>query len=165
MLASALRPDGDAAAVFVLRDTPNEVLLAAPTVDEVLDGLWRKAPEIPGFAALANWWSSEVLGQDGLRILVPDAAALVAGARVRARRHLPPTGPSRRRRKDRDSRRDGRASWRADIQIAAIAWRHGLPVATRNRADFGLIADILAALYPAQDVLRVVDPWPPAGAT
>lgn len=158
MSASALRPEpgGVWEAIRALRDTPEEVFLAAPTVEEVLYGMWRVAPRRADFVTLATWWASRVLSPDGLRVLVPDAASLVAAARVRARCPLPPAAG--RRRATGEGTPDRRVAWVADIQIAVIGWRFGLPVVTRNRGDFETVGALLDDIYPGQPPLRLEGP-------
>ena len=46
-------------------------------------------------------------------------------------------------------------AWVADLQIAASAWAVGIPVETENVADFTLLSDLLAELFPKALPLEV----------
>lgn len=152
MLASRLQPHlaGGLDVLLSARGTPEEVLLPAPCVREVMYGLWSRATDDKRFAAAANWFASRVLGADGLRVINLDAAGLVVAGRLRARVPVPPSP----RRKG-QSKPDQRVGWSADIEIAATAWRWGLPLVTQNQRDFILLANELEELYPALPPLEV----------
>lgn len=157
MLASTLRPESEVTrAVLALRGTSDEVLLAAPSVGEVLYGLWAAAARRPEFVALADWWSARMLGPEGVRVVMPDTAVLIAAARARARHPKAPTGG--RRQPTNQGKPERLVAWHADIQIGTTAWRLGLPLATRNRRDFVIVRNLLADLYPDQPALHVIDP-------
>jgi hypothetical protein len=74
---------------------------------------------------------------------------LIAG-RLRGLLPHPPT------RRDRRSKTMRQASWLLDIEVVATAFAAGLDVATENRADFELLRDTLAELYPDAPPLAVV---------
>jgi predicted nucleic acid-binding protein len=152
MLASRLAPARAdlVRALAALRDTAEEVVLTPATVQEVLDGLWRRVDASRAAAETAAWWVTEVLGSDGLRLVPTDRAALVAAAQVRARAPHPP-GP----RRGGQTTPDQRVGWVFEIQIAACCWRYGLPLVSPNHADFALIGAILDDLYPGQPHLEL----------
>lgn len=153
MLASRLHPDAAdvLAAVAASRGTSEEVLLPAAVVREVMFGLWRKAEAGDDrFTTVAHWFTSTILGPQGLRVLDLDVTGQVVAARLRAR---VPTPPSSRR--PNQSKPEHRVGWVADIEIAATAWRWALPLATRSERDFTVLAHALSGMYPGSPPLEV----------
>lgn len=150
-LASRLHPDGDVLDHIVdqaLQGTP--VRVAAPAVLEIAYGYQRMAADDPRYRELLSWFT-RVLASDVFSVVALDGrAALVAGC-VRG---VVPHSPARH---DRRSKTMRQASWLLDIEIAAIAFAAGLDVATANRADFEILRDALASLFPDAPPLAVVD--------
>ena len=155
MLASRLHPQraGELDVLVAARGTMQEVLFPAPCVREIMYGLWSQATTDERFVAAAGWFSSTVLGPNGVRVVPLDAAGLVVAGRLRARLPIPPSP----RRKG-QTKPDQRVGWVADIEIAATAWRWQLPLATQNQGDFEALARGLEHLYPAFPPLQLLTP-------
>lgn len=150
-LASRLHLDGDVLDHIVdqaIQGTP--VRVAAPAVLEIAYGYQRMAAGDTRYRELLAWFT-RVLARDAFSVVALDGrAALVAGC-VRGVLPHPPA------RHDRRSKAMRQASWLLDIEIAAIAFAAGLDVATANRADFEILRDALASLFPDAPALAVVD--------
>lgn len=156
MLLGRLRSNDPAALTSLLAARGGEeVLVPGPCVRELLYGLWLKAGTTrdPRASVTATWFADHVFGASGLQVVLADAAALIAAARLRAVLPFPPSP-----RRPGQSKPDQRIGWVADIEIAAIAWRWWLPLATANRRDFTVLAEALGSLYPALTALELREP-------
>lgn len=150
-LASRLHPQGETL-TYVLDQSVqgSPVQVAAPAVLEIAYGYQRMIEADARFADLLAWFA-RLLDSDAFVVAPFDGRAALIAGRVRGVLPHPP------------GRRDGRsktmrqASWLLDIEIAATAFAAGLDVATENRGDFEVVADLLAELFPAAPALAVVD--------
>jgi predicted nucleic acid-binding protein len=151
---SRFAPDGPVSDYVVDRALVGDpVRVASTSVLEVSYGLALRAPADERFAKLLDWFTRMTAGKAFRTIPLDGSAAIVAG-RLRA---AEPSAPPKAR-GDTRSKPMRQASWLLDIQIAATAYAAGLGVATANRRDFELIADVLERLLPMAPKLDVVDP-------
>lgn len=151
-LASRVRPaSAELEYLADQRASGAPVRLAAPAVLEIAYGYHRIAAIDDRAPALLAWFTTLV--ENGAFAIVPfDGRAGIVAGRLRAEMRHPPSRP-----KDHRSKTMRQASWLLDIQIAATAFAAGLDVATRNRADFEVLADALAVLFPQAPPLLVFD--------
>jgi predicted nucleic acid-binding protein len=98
-------------------------------------------------------WFTRLATSDMVETLPMDAYAALLAGRLRAAHPTPPTGLRRS-----GTKPDQRAGWVLDLQIAACAWAHGRELATHNRRDFAVIADLIGDLYPNVPTLQVLGP-------
>lgn len=133
-------------------DSGQPVAVAAATVAEIAYGLQRRGDDERFVSALA--WFTELFAAEVVGVLpLSREAALLAG-RLRAIHPVPPSVA----RGDRRSKPERRVAWSADIQIAAAAWLAGRPLRTADRGHFEFLAAAIAALYPAEGELEILDP-------
>jgi predicted nucleic acid-binding protein len=98
-------------------------------------------------------WFTRLAVSDMVVTLPLDTHAAIVAGRLRAAHPMPPTGQRRS-----GTKPDQRAGWILDLQIAACAWAHGHALATHNRRDFDVIAELITALYPNVPALEIRDP-------
>lgn len=150
-LASRLHPRGqvlDYVVDQVAAGTP--VRIAAPAVLEIAYGYQRMSAGDHRYRELLAWFT-RVLASDAFSVVALDGRAALVAGRLRGALPHPPA------KRDRRSKTMRQASWLLDIQIAATAFAAGLDVATQNRADFEVLRDTLAQLFPDAPVLAVID--------
>lgn len=98
--------------------TPRDLYLAAQTLGELVRGM-RKTGDRIRRERLENWIEVDLAKQFEGRVLPYDGAAATIWGRLMG-----------------DGERSGRTPAPADAQIASVAIRHDLTVATRNIRDF-----------------------------
>lgn len=128
------------------------VRVAPPAILEVVYGYRLKAPSDVRYEQLADWFT-RLVASDAFRVIPFDGRAAVVAGDLRAASPYPPA----KRKGDSRSKTMRQASWLLDIEIAATAFAAGLDVATENRCDFEVLADLLAELYPEAPPLAVID--------
>jgi predicted nucleic acid-binding protein len=149
-MASRLHPHGDVLEYVIGRAAEGmPVPVAAPAVLEIAYGYQRMATADNRYANLLIWFT-RVLDNNTFTVVPLDGRAALIAGRLRG---LWPHPPARR---DSRSKTMRQASWLLDIEIAATAFAAGLDVATENRADFELLRDTLADLFPDAPPLAVV---------
>jgi predicted nucleic acid-binding protein len=154
-LASRVQPGSDVYAYVqerAARGVP--VVVASVALAEMASGYRKQADRGDArYARLIEWLHVFV---DSAAIVVAPLDALAALAYGQARRRHPAPPTSRRARRH-PTRGEHRAAWLHDLQIAATAWSHGLPVITENTGDLQLAGELIAQLYPAEPPLEVLD--------
>lgn len=143
-LVSELRP-GSPAQAFVEGEAAGgePVAIAAVALFETAYGYARHADDAR-FRDLLAWLTSQA-GDPATLTAVPfDAPAAIAAGRLRALQRMPFTP----RKGDRRPKAERRVAWILDLQIAASCWAAGYDVATRSRADFERIANLLGKIAP-----------------
>jgi predicted nucleic acid-binding protein len=149
-MASRLHPHGDVLDYVVERAAEGmPVRVAAPAILEIAYGYQRMANSDARYANLLAWFT-RLLASDAFAVVALDGRAALIAGRLRG---LLPHPPARR---DRRSKTMRQASWLLDIEVAATAFAAGLHVATENRADFELLRDTLAEMYPEAPPMAVV---------
>ncbi len=152
-MASRLHPHSDVLDYVVDRAAEGmPVRIAAPAVLEIAYGYQRMASSDTRYANLLAWFT-RLLASDVFAVVALDGRAALIAGRLRG---LLPHPPARR---DPRSKTMRQASWLLDIEIAATAFAAGLDVATDNRADFELLRDTLAKLFPDAPPMSVTDGW------
>nr|WP_294501276.1 type II toxin-antitoxin system VapC family toxin [uncultured Rhodopila sp.] len=121
---------------------PEHAVIAAFTIAEIHYGIAVLGERDPAFAARLRAWVQTLV--DATPVLPLNAAAAAILGRMLANpalRSLAVTPPRARR-----------PRFGGDLMIAAVALAHGATIATRNIADFALIA----VHWPR---LSVINPW------
>lgn len=150
-LASRLHPQSEVLDYVidqVALGTP--VRVAAPAVLEIAYGYQRMSAADARYGELLGWFT-RLLASDAFSVVVLDGRAALLAGRLRGVLPHPPA------KRDRRSKTMRQASWLLDIEIAATAFAAGLDVATENRADFEVLGNALAALFPDASALAIVD--------
>jgi predicted nucleic acid-binding protein len=149
-MASRLHPYGEVLDYVVDRAAEGlPVRVAAPAVLEIAYGYQRMATTDKRYADLLAWFT-RVLASDTFAVVALDGRAALIAGRLRGLLPRPPT------RRDSRSKTMRQASWLLDIEIVATAFSAGLDVVTENRADFEILRDLLAELFPGAPPLVVI---------
>ena len=145
-LVSKLRPGSRALALLATRlRSTDEVAIPTASITEAVFGYARARRDVDLV------WFSRFVASPEIRVISFSRAAAIAAGHVRARAPF----PARPRSRDRRVKSERRVAWVADLQIAASAWAVGIPVETENVADFTLLSDLLAELFPKALPLEV----------
>ncbi len=130
VISETFRPEPAAAVLDWMREqSVADLFLASITVGELVRGARRRRDEL-GRRRLERWVHRDLAAQFRGRVLAFDAEAAVIWGEIMG-----------------DGDRTGRVKPMADAQMAAVARRHGLTLATRNVRDFEGMS------------VSLVDPW------
>ena len=119
VVSETFRPQPAAAVVEWMGDqSAADLFLSSITLGELVRGARRLRDEVRR-SRIERWVRSDLAAQFRDRVLPFDAEAAVVWGEIMG-----------------DGDRSGRVKAMADAQIAAVARRHGLTLATRNVGDF-----------------------------
>ena len=154
-LLGALREEGPLIDLVHRQLTAGDpISVTAASLHEVAYG-YAKAAHAGnrGFVRLLAWLKG-FISEGRIEVLPFSSRAAVLAGELRGRHHALPA----RKRARQGSKAGARVAWVMDIQIAATVWTAGRELATANRGDFEVIAELISELAPGGPPLHVATP-------